>query len=92
MNKADLTEILAHRGDLPKTRAVQVIDIVTGAIGEALVAGEKVTLSGFGSFKVSKRRGFQGHNPKDGSPVTVPPRTIPVFKAGKALKAALNPE
>lgn len=90
MNKADLTEILAIRGGIPKTKAADYINIVTAAISESLVTGEKVTLSDFGTFTVSKRRSFQGHNPKNGEPMNVPSRAIPVFRAGKGLKNALN--
>ena len=59
---------------------------------EALVREEKVTLSDFGTFTVSKRRGFKGHNPKSGTSMAVPERRIPVFRAGKKLKKSLNPE
>jgi DNA-binding protein HU-beta len=91
MNKADLTEILAERAGIPKVRAAGVINLLTDAILEALVRGEKVTLSDFGTFSVSQRRGFAGHNPKSGSVMTVPSRRIPVFRSGKGLKGALNP-
>lgn len=92
MNKADLTEILAERANIPKVRAAHYINILTGAVEEALVREEKVTLSDFGTFTVSKRRGFKGHNPKSGTSMAVPERRIPVFRAGKKLKKSLNPE
>jgi nucleoid DNA-binding protein len=92
MNKADLTEILADRAAIPKVRAAHYINILTGAVEEALVREEKVTLSDFGTFTVSKRRGFKGHNPKSGTSMAVPERRIPVFRAGKKLKKSLNPE
>lgn len=91
MNKADLTEKLAERAGIPKVRAANYINILTEAIQEALVRGEKVTISDFGTFTVSKRRAFIGHNPKNGQEMEVPPRRIPVFRAGKGLKNALNP-
>lgn len=92
MNKADLTEYLASRGGIPKVRAATYINILTEAIQEALVGGDKVTISDFGTFQVSKRREFKGHNPKNGQVMHVPARKIPVFRAGKGLKHALNPE
>lgn len=91
MNKADLTEKLAERADIPKVRAAQYIHIVVEAVQEALVRGEKVTISDFGTFTVSKRREFTGHNPRSGNEIKVPARHIPVFRAGKGLKEALNP-
>jgi DNA-binding protein HU-beta len=66
MNKADLTEKLAQRAGIPKVRAASYINILTEAIQEALVREEKVTISDFGTFTVSKRRAFTGHNPKNG--------------------------
>lgn len=90
MNKADLTEILADRAGIPKVRAASYINLLTDAIVEALVQGEKVTLSDFGTFTVSQRRAFSGHNPKNGNVMSVPSRRIPVFRSGKGLKGALN--
>ena len=92
MNKADLTEKLAQRAAIPKVRAAQSINILTEAVQEALVREEKVTISDFGTFTVSKRRAFTGHNPKNGQVMDVPERRIPVFRAGKGLKNSLNPE
>lgn len=92
MNKADLTEILADRASIPKVRAAHYINLLTTAIEEALEREEKVTISDFGTFTVSKRRGFKGHNPKSGTSMAVPERRIPVFRAGKKLKKSLNPE
>lgn len=91
MNKADLTEILAHQAGIPKVRAANVINIITEAVQEALIKNEKVTISDFGTFTVSKRRAFSGHNPKNGRVMDVPARRIPVFRSGKGLKNALNP-
>lgn len=92
MNKADLTEVLAERAGIPKVRAAHYINILTTTIQDALVQEEKVTISDFGTFTVSKRRGFKGHNPKNGDAMQVPERRIPVFRAGKALKKGLNEE
>ena len=77
--------------DIPKVRAAQYINIVVAAIQDALSNGEKVTISDFGTFTVSSRREFMGHNPKNGSEIKVPARRIPVFRAGKGLKETLNP-
>ena len=90
MNKADLTEKLAGQADIPKVRAAQYINIMVAAIQEALIRGEKVTISDFGTFTISQRRSFTGHNPKNGAEIQVPARRIPVFRAGKGLKEELN--
>lgn len=92
MNKADLTEVLAERAGIPKVRAAHYINILTESIQDALERNEKVTISDFGTFTVSKRRGFRGHNPKNGQAMEVPERRIPVFRAGKRLKKSLNPD
>jgi len=90
MNKADLTEALAAEAGISKVRAADYINIVTATISSALTSGDKVTISDFGTFTVSKRRAFKGHNPKNGNQIDVPSRRIPVFRAGKALKHSLN--
>ena len=90
MNKADLTEQLAAQANIPKVRAADYINILTESIQEALIEGEKVTISDFGTFTVSHRRAFQGHNPRNREVIQVPERRIPVFRAGKGLKEALN--
>ncbi|HIA03613.1 MAG TPA: HU family DNA-binding protein [Myxococcales bacterium] len=90
MNKAELTEILAVRAGIPKVRAAEYIKIITETIQDALCGDDKVTLSDFGTFNISNRREFVGHNPKNGEIMHVPSRRIPVFRAGKKLKKALN--
>ncbi|MFT5682912.1 MAG: DNA-binding protein HU-beta [Myxococcota bacterium] len=90
MNKADLTEALAAEASIPKVRAAHYINILTKAISDSLVRGEKVTISDFGTFTVSQRRAFTGHNPKNGTEIQVPSRRIPVFRAGKGMKESLN--
>jgi len=90
MNKADLTEALAAEGNIPKVHAARYIQIITETISQALISGEKVTISDFGTFTVSQRRKFKGYNPRNGLQIDVPPRKIPVFRAGKALKENLN--
>ncbi len=91
MNKAQLTEQLADRCSIPKVRAATYINTLVDIITEALVDGEqKVTISDFGTWTISQRREFTGHNPKTRSQIRVPARRIPVFRAGKGLQEALN--
>ena len=90
MNKADLTEQLAQKAQIAKIKAAQHVNIIMETIQEALTKGDKVTISDFGTFTVSQRRQFKGHNPKNGKEIQVPSRRIPVFRAGKRLKESLN--
>lgn len=90
MNKADLIETLSKKGGIPVSRAHNFVDIVFDAMHDSLVSGQKVMISDFGSFTLSSRKAFRGHNPQNGKPVDVPSVRVPVFKAGKGLKADLN--
>lgn len=90
MNKTDLTESLAAQAGIPKVRAANYLNIMMGTIQDALVSGDKVTISDFGTFTVSHRREFEGCSPRDGTKIRVPARKIPVFRAGKGLKKCLN--
>ena len=90
MNKAQLTEQLADRCGIPKVRAAAYINTLVEIISDALVKDDKVTVSDFGTFTVSQRREFMGHNPKTNAQIQVPARRIPVFRAGKGLKENLN--
>ena len=90
VNKKDLTEKLASRAGIPKTKASQYIDQITEIISEALMAGKKVTISDFGTFNLSERAAFVGYDPRNDRRINVPRPIIPVFRSGKKLKNALN--
>lgn len=90
MNKADLTEILSQKTGLSHSRAHEYVNALFDAMQEKLAAGEKVSISDFGTFTVSTRKAFQGHNPKTGTSISVPSVRTPTFKAGKGLKGAMN--
>lgn len=89
-NKKDLTEQLALRADIPKSTAAKTINLITSIISDALVDGKKVTISDFGTFNLSERNAFEGYDPQNDRRIQVPPRVIPVFRAGKKLKQSLN--
>ena len=89
-NKKDLTEQLAAKAGIPKSTAAKTINLFTAIISDALVDGKKVTISDFGTFTVSQRRAFTGQNPKTGVEIQIPSRRIPVFRAGRGMKNALN--
>ena len=90
INKKNLTEKLSQQGNIPKIRAAEYIDILTNIISEALLDGKKVTISDFGTFNLSERSAFHGYDPRNEKRIHVPRRVIPVFRAGKQLKNALN--
>ncbi|MBM76346.1 MAG: hypothetical protein CMK59_13155 [Proteobacteria bacterium] len=90
INKKDLTERLAYRAGIPKVRAAEYINTLTHIISDALLSGKKVTISDFGTFTLSTRSAFKGYDPSNNKTIQVPRRIIPVFRAGKMLKNALN--
>ena len=90
MTKADLIESLANSADLPKGQAERVVNAVFDDIVAALRKGDKVTLSGFGTFQVSERKARTGRNPKTGAAIDIPASKSAKFKAGKTLKDMLN--
>lgn len=90
INKKDLSNRLAERANLSKTRATDYINLITELISEALIEGKKVTISDFGTFNLSEREAFEGYDPKNKKRIQVPRRVIPVFRAGKLLKNSLN--
>jgi DNA-binding protein HU-beta len=90
MNKAELIEAIASSADLTKADAGRALDAVVDAITGALKKGDSVSLVGFGSFVVKERAERQGRNPQSGKTITIAAAKIPSFKAGKALKDAVN--
>ncbi len=90
MNKQQLIDAAADTAELSKTDMAAALDGLLDTITESLRAGEKVTITGFGSFEVRERSARTARNPQTGDTVEVPPSNAPAFKAGKALKDALN--
>lgn len=90
MNKSELIEAIAESADLTKADAGRALDAVIEAVTEALKKGDTVSLVGFGSFAVKERAERQGRNPQTGNSITIKAAKIPSFKAGKALKDAVN--
>ncbi|MCX7771270.1 MAG: HU family DNA-binding protein, partial [Proteobacteria bacterium] len=86
MTKADLIGKVASKAELTKAEAAKALDATIEAIKEALKKGEKVTLVGFGSFYVTKRKARKGRNPKTGKEIKIPATVVPKFSAGKGLK------
>ncbi len=90
MNKSELIKALADEANLPMEDAVLVVSTFVDCMKESLLAGERVEIRGFGSFKVKEYGEYTGRNPKTGDSVTVKPKRLPFFRAGKELKEYLN--
>lgn len=90
MTKADFIASVAEKAGLSKKDAAAAIAAVTASIAEAVTEGEKVSLVGFGTFEVSERAERIGRNPRTNEQVTIPASKSVKFKAGKALKDAVN--
>ncbi len=90
MNKGDLAEKVAKDCGLSKTAADQVLNSVLGAITDAVAAGDKVTLIGFGTFSVTERAAREGRNPHTGKTIQIPAKKVVKFKAGKKLADAVK--
>ncbi len=91
MTKAELVEKIYAKAGLPtKTMAESALDAVIDSLREALVEGESVTFSGFGTFKVAERAERQGRNPRTGEPMTIAAGRVAKFTPGKLLKESLK--
>ena len=90
MNKTELINAVAAKAELSKKDAEKALAAVIGSIEEALVAGDKVQLIGFGTFEVKERAARTGHNPKTGEAIEIAAAKMPSFKAGAALKNAVK--
>lgn len=90
MNKSELAQKLAERTNLSKSDAQKAVDALfaanNGIIAEALRGGDKVTITGFGSFETRKREARTGRNPRTGKEIKIGPSTSAAFRAGKGLK------
>ena len=90
MNKTELIAAVAEQAELSKKDAEKALKAFTDVIAAELVKGEKVQLVGFGTFEVSEREAREGRNPQTGEAMKIAASKSPKFKAGKALKDALN--
>lgn len=90
MNKTELVAAVAAKAEISKKDAEAAVAATVDAITEALVEGDKVALVGFGTFAVKERAARTGKNPATGDAIEIPASKAPAFKAGKALKDAVN--
>ncbi len=90
MNKKELAEAMAEAADISQAAAARALDGMVAAITQALKDGESVSIVGFGTFLVRDRAARTGRNPKTGETIQIAASRAPAFKAGKALKDAVN--
>jgi integration host factor subunit beta len=90
MNKSELIKVLSNECSLQSEEATMVVNIFFDSIKEALVNNNRIEIRGLGSFKLKNYEGYTGRNPKTGKSVTVGPKKLPFFRAGKELKEFIN--
>ena len=90
MNKSDLIDAIASGAELTKAQASRVLDTLVDTISKTLSKGDQVTVAGFGTFSVRSRAARTGRNPQTGEAIAIKASKVPGFKAGKALKDAVN--
>ena len=90
MTKSQLIDAVATESDVSRTVAAQVVKTIFDSMSEAIVAGNRIEMRGFGTFSVAQRKATTGRNPQTGATIQIPASKQPKFKAGKALKDAVN--
>jgi len=90
VNKTELIDAIAASADLSKADAGRALDSVVDAVTDTLKKGDQVSLVGFGTFAVKHRAAREGRNPQTGATIQIKASNVPGFKAGKALKDAVN--
>ncbi|MCB8890699.1 MULTISPECIES: nucleoid-associated protein HU-beta [Halomonadaceae] len=90
MNKSELIEAIAASADIPKAAATRALDAMVESVTDSLKKGDSVSLVGFGTFAIKERAARTGRNPQTGQPIEISAAKVPSFKAGKALKDAVN--
>ena len=94
MNKTEMTEMLSQEVGMTKTDASEVVDALFGTdrgiITRSLRAGQRVQVTGFGTFEPRERKARMGRNPQTGEQIHIPATTVPAFKAGRGLRDAMR--
>jgi DNA-binding protein HU-beta len=89
-NKAEIIDLISEQAEISKNAATKAYNTFLESITHALTQGKTISLLGFGTFTVKSRAARTGRNPKTGAPIQIEAATVPLFKAGKALKDAVN--
>ncbi|MCC6936568.1 MAG: HU family DNA-binding protein [Thermomicrobiales bacterium] len=92
MRKQDLVKSVAGKANMPERQVDSIVQATFDAIRDSLAAGEEVTITGFGSFRISERGAREGRNPQTGERITIPSRKSPSFRPGTQLKRAVSGE
>ncbi|MBL7049021.1 MAG: HU family DNA-binding protein [Nitrospira sp.] len=90
MTKSELVEVMAGEAEISKVAAAKALDAMIKGITKTLKKNGKVTLVGFGTFAVTKRKARKGRNPRTGEAIKIPAAKLPKFSAGKAFKAGVK--
>lgn len=90
MNKSELIKVLADECSLPAEESTMVVNVFFDSMKQSLIEGDRVEIRGLGSFKIKSYEGYVGRNPKTGKSVSVIPKKLPFFRAGKELKEFIN--
>ncbi|MCE2989568.1 MAG: HU family DNA-binding protein [Burkholderiales bacterium] len=90
MNKTEMIEAVAKSADISKAAAGRAVEAMIASVRGSLKKGQMVTIVGFGTFYVGKRAARSGRNPRTGTAIKIKAAKVPKFRAGKALKDALN--
>lgn len=94
MNKSELVDALADRTGMTKADAVRAVDAIFatdgGILAKALKSGDRVQITGFGTFEAKHRKARTGRNPRTGATIQIAASKTPAFRAGKGLKDAIN--
>ena len=90
MTKSQLIEALAMDQNIPTKTAASIVNTILDTMIETLVKGDNIELRGFGTFTVREYETYTGRNPKTGSPISVKPKKLPFFKAGKDLRESID--
>jgi len=90
VNQSELIEVIARQADISKAAATRSLEAIIGAVKTSLKKGDSVTITGFGTFAVNKRKGRTGRNPRTGDTIKIKASKVPKFRPGKGLKDALN--
>lgn len=90
MTKSDIVEALATKLNFSKDKMDHIMDCLLSTMEDSLKAGQRIEIRGFGSFEIRNYKAYQGRNPRSGISVSVQPKKLPFFKAGKGLKERIN--
>lgn len=92
MTKTELIDAVARRKRLGRPTAERIVAVLFDGIRDALAAGDRVEIRGFGTFHVKRYKGYTGRNPRTGTAIVVEPKSLPVFRVGKELRERVNGE